>query len=677
MADEVYTDRTVVDRVLDRATSTVINESGGADDAEKVERSAATTKNTKMTQERVARGLATLQRYLSAKAVHDSRVVENEEWWRLRSWRVSGRHGHTGNVNPGDPEPSSAYTVNAVFFKHADAMDNYPAPVIRPREQSDEAAAKTLSSIIPIVLERNGYRETYSETWWQKLKFGTGITGVFWDTNKENGLGDISLKSVDVLNMAWEPGIRDIQDSKNLFYIEPLDIETAKELFPEHKDDISGNLAFTPRKYFNEYDEDNLAKTMLIDWYYRIYVNGKPVLHYCKLVGNVVLYCSEDDPVYAERGFYDHGWYPFVFDGLYPIEGAPVGSGIIDLCKPVQKYIDLIDSGLIKSSVFGSKPRYFKRKDCLVDIKQFTDPRNDLVEFTGNGNPNEMLQQIVVNPPANLYANIREMKVGELKEVVGNRDFQQGQTNSGVTAASAITALQEAGNKLSRDMIDASRRAYVRIVLMVIELIRQFYTEERTFRITNDTGVTQYTEFGAAEIAPQQVMIGNNILEKKPIFDIEVASEKDSPYSSIAENERAVQMFQMGMFDPARADQAVAAVELMDFKNKDQTLERIRRGRTMFDMLQSVQQLIPVIMQMAQSIDAIQGTDITNMLASSFQSAGFQVQMPEDPSLNMESRQQINSQNGVQRPTAPSDTPRSAAMEADNRFKTVRPIQGV
>ena len=58
-----------------------------------------------------------------------------------------------------------------------------------------------------------------------------------------------------------------------------------------------------------------------------------------------------------------------------------------------------------------------------------------------------------------------------------------GGTASGVTAATAIAALQEAGGKLSRNMIDDGYEAFSDVVTLVIELIRQFYQLPRQFRL--------------------------------------------------------------------------------------------------------------------------------------------------------------------------------------------------
>ena len=57
--------------------------------------------------------------------------------------------------------------------------------------------AKTLSSILPVVMEYNDFEQTYSDEWWEKLKHGTAVYGVFWNAEKENGLGDIDITTID------------------------------------------------------------------------------------------------------------------------------------------------------------------------------------------------------------------------------------------------------------------------------------------------------------------------------------------------------------------------------------------------------------------------------------------------------------------------------------------------
>ena len=363
---------------------------------------------------------------LKYKAALDRRIVENEHWYRL--------HRDTEDGNFAD----SGWMFNSLANKHADAMDNYPEPNVLPRARDDADTAKELSSILPVALDQNDYEQVYSDAWWYKLKHGTAVKGVFWNGAKDGGLGDIDLRLVDLLNLYWEPGITDIQASRNVFHVELVDNEVILEQWPFAKNHLGQGL--TAQRY--QYDEsiDTSDKSLVVDWYYK----RRGVLHYCKYVGECVLYASENDAQYAERGYYDHGKYPFVFDVLFPMAGSPAGFGMIDVMQSAQAAIDRLDKAIVRNADIASRVRYFARDTGSVNETEFADLDKDFVHCAGDVGE-DSLRQIVVNPLADIYATILNNKISELKETSGNRDYSQGATTSGVTAASAIAALQEAG----------------------------------------------------------------------------------------------------------------------------------------------------------------------------------------------------------------------------------------
>lgn len=576
-----------------------------------------------------------LQKYKQGKAMLEQRIIENEQWFKLRHWDVIRR-----SKNPGDPEPASAWLLNSIMNKHADAMDNYPAPHVLPRERSDEEDAQILSAILPVILEQCNYEQTYSDMWWYKLKSGTGVIGVYWDQSKNNGLGEIDIRGIDLLNLFWEPGITDIQKSRNLFHVALMDRDVLLDKYPMLEDALASPTIDVTTYIYDE-SIDTSDKCAVVDWYYKKNVNGKDVLHYCKFCNGQVLYASENDrqrptelrPVgidelgrpimdevevdasVSERGFYDHGRYPFVFDVLFPDAGMPAGFGYIDVCKSPQLYIDKLDQVILKHSVMGSRPRFFIRGDGAVNEEEFAQWEKDFVHFSGSGNPNEALFPIQIPELSGSYINIRSLKVDELKETSGNRDFTQGSTVSGVTAASAIAALQEAGSKLSRDMIKASYRAFAQINYLCIELIRQFYTEDRWFRIVGDDGEKEYVQFSGRRIAPQPQGndFGVDMGYRVPHYDITVISEKASPFSTTAQNERAKELYGMGFFRPDLADQALAALDMMTFEGIEKVRSRIAENGTMY---QQIQQMQAQMQQMAAIIDAMRGTQLTAQMAS-------------------------------------------------------------
>ena len=124
-------------------------------------------------------------------------------------------------------------------------------------------------------------------------------------------------------------------------------------------------------------------------------------------------------------------------------------------------------------------------------------------------------------------------KIDELKETTGNRDVSTGGVTGGVTAASAISAMQEAGSKLSRDHAKASYRAFRKICLMVIELIRQFYDAPRCFRITGN-GSTRFVSYDNAGLLPVTQDVDGESLLRLPLFDIEVTAQKQNPYTRLS-----------------------------------------------------------------------------------------------------------------------------------------------
>lgn len=551
----------------------------------------------------IAKAIETLTRYKQGKTNLEARVVEDELWWELRHWEAIRRKKQGETV-----EPTSAWLFNCIMNKHADAMDNLPEPVVLPREASDEASAKMLTSVLPVVMENNEYESTFSDGWWEKLKHGTAAYGVFWNPKKENGLGDIDIRQLDLLNLFWEPGVTDIQKSRNLFVVELADEDLLDQQYPQHAGKLGGR-AIDVKQY--NYDEtiDVSRKAVVVDWYYKVEnPQGGTVLHYAKFVGDTLLYASENDPNLQDRGFYDHGLYPIVMDTLFPEKGMPVGFGYVAICKDPQLYIDKLFGHILDHAMKATKPRAFVSSSTAINEEEYLDWAKPLVHVEGELD-DRRLKEIEVQPLSSIYVNIAQLKIDEMRETAANRDVNSGSA-SGVTAAAAIAALQEAGNKVSRDMISATFRAYVKVVTLVIELMRQFYDEERSFRITGgDQGGYRFVSLSNAALRDQPMAPsypgqereeGYQPLFRRPVFDIKVKAQKRSPYSRLEQNQMALELYQRGFFNPEKAQETLGALEMMEFEGAEKVRENVRQGQTLLNLCQQMSQ------QMAQMAALLQ-----------------------------------------------------------------------
>lgn len=560
--------------------------------------------------EEVARATELLARYKQGKANLEARIVEDELWWELRHWEaIRGKKGV-------GPEPTSAWLFNAVLNKHADAMDNYPEPVVLPRERSDEESARVLSSVLPVILEANDFEQTYSDNWWEKLKHGTAGYGVFWNPAKENGLGDIDIREIDLLKLFWEPGVTDIQQSRNLFLVELVDTDLLERQYPEHRGRLKGN-AVDVKEYIYDDTVDVSHKSVVVDWYYKVSSpSGRTVLHYAKFVGDTLLYASENDPKYREKGWYDHGLYPVVLDTMFPEKGTPVGFGYVAICKDPQMYIDKLSANILESSLMGTRKRFFASSSTNVNEEEFLDWTRPIVHVEGELDERR-LKEIEVRPLDGIYVNILQMKIEEMKDTASNRDVNSGGTVRGVTAAAAIAALQEAGSKASRDMIGASYRAYAAINAMCIELIRQFYDESRSFRITGDgAGSYQFMDVNNRDIRDQLMPPAYPGQEqerdyaplyRRPVFDIRIKAQRKNPFSRMEQNERAKELYGLGFFSPERAQEALGALEMMEFEGIDKVREQVRQGQTLMNVCRQMSEQMD---RMAALLQSLTGKDM-------------------------------------------------------------------
>lgn len=589
----------------------------------------AKKKGEVITSEIVKQAEARREKYAKGKKSLDEKATANQKWWRGRHWSEIKKD----NKSLEDAEkPTSAWLFNSIINKHADMMDNFPKPNVLPRSRDSQVDAEKLGKIIPVVLEQNGYQTTYSRKAYDYISDGTAITGVFWDNAKNDGMGDVAIRQIDIHNIFWKPGIEDIQESPEVFTVAAVDNDELVKMYPQMEGKVGNDK--TTVKYEADDSTDDSSMSEVVDWYYKVVEyedvvidesgttlpRPKTILHYCKYCNGEVLYSSENEGL--ENGFYQHGKFPFVFQVMFPIKDYPAGFGYIDVMKEPQKYIDVLDQLLADNAFKVGTERYFVRRSLGLNVDDFSDYSKPFVEF--DGNLDDALKPIETATIPAFVLQYQTNKIEELKETSGNRDFSQGTTSGGVTAASAIAALQEAGSKLSRDMIRAAHNAFTEECYLVIELIRQFYTEPREFRIDDGKGGYEFVDYDNANIAAETSADG--ILKSKPIFDLQVTAEKKSPFSRAAQNEMAKELYSMGLFNPDMSEPALVCLDMMDFEGKDEIKKKIQDNSILIGRVQ-------------QMVGAIQAFDAAYPQFGLAQVAGLQSEMQTQmPQQNQQSR---------------------------------------
>ena len=493
--------------------------------------------------------------YRSDRESYIARVRDNERYYRSFYDKQSGRLMRR-------PDCGTPLLFACIDNAAADASSSYPVPHILEREPEGTAAAEALSKLLPVQLEMCRFRRVYNTNNLNKLKYGTAIYGVFYDGAERS----IDIRAVDLMDIYIDMHLKNVQDSRFMFISAAVDNDTLKGQYPQFEQLFSGDCEI--EGIASSYKLTNRCE--VLDCYYK---KADGTLHMMKLCKGVIIEATEDMDGY-ERGLYDHGLYPVVIDNMYPIEDCPFGFGMLDIGKATQIQIDKLDNAITKNVMITSRQRYFSKRSSGINIEEFADIDRDIVSIEGD--IEEAAKPIA---STSLTANPiihRENKKSELKELLANRDFQQGQTTGGVTAASAIKALRETGEKRSRKMIAGTYDVYKELIFMTIELIRQFYNDERTFRVDPEPGRREFIEFSNRMLRRSVFDPATGSRASRPVeFDIEVVPQAEDPFTQEQQNETALTLWNAGFFLPQNLEQARMVLKNMDFKGKGQLINDI------------------------------------------------------------------------------------------------------
>lgn len=508
-------------------------------------------KNNTLTAADVLEAKGRLLDFKRNKKELEARLSEEREIWK--------------NVYAGGE--SSSWIFNSIVNKHADIIDCIPASVCLPREKRDEGFADELSKIIPVISQRCGFDQIYSDNAWEKLKHGTAVYGVFWNNALNDGLGDVDVRQIPISDVFWDMSVKNIQDSSDVFAIALRKIDEVEAVFSfDYKSERESDRTLAASLGISLPE----GKCLCVDRYYKRHLaGGKAILHYCKTVGDRILYASENDPEMLD-GWYSHGQYPFVFDTLYPTDTA-CGFGLISIGSAVQKSINRIDENLLSYGDWASRVRFWAKRSLGVNEREFLDLDRSIVEVEGDIDE-EKLRQIEISPLDDTLISLKRLKIDELKEITGSLDISRGGYSGNVTAASAISILREAGAKASRDGIEETYRAYIRIIELIIELIRQFYDGERVFRIIGEDGQSEYLGFSGRELRKADKD------GRRPHFDIEIKATKKSPSENEQRNNFAKSLYDSGALKIESAKETLMMLDLMDFDGIGKLRSEIKRA---------------------------------------------------------------------------------------------------
>lgn len=489
------------------------------------------------------------------------RMRKNEKLYHGKHWEEMKNSG-----DPNAPQPVTPIIFSTVENVKADQMLRVPVGTIKPENSEDQDLARALTKICQQDLEAGNWTTECFELYGDLDVYGWCVEEVGFDPDEMQGKGCAYIRRVAPFGFMCDPTVQNPQDGRACFKFGKRTKEWFRQHYPEDFEEIEyvigARETYHPDSYVHPYDILNETQEIIEAWV-KIYDRDRKrtAVHMVKLAGCHVLEVSSE---VKPSGYFMHGQYPFILTTLYPVDGTPFGLGIPDMHEAAQLYSDKLDQIVLKNAFLASHNKLF-----VTDASGF-DPE-DLADWTKDVHVGESLNgvQWQSTPPLPPYilTYLLEMRAS-IKTESGENDQARGQTSGGVTAASAINALQQMATKRSTMHSQSFHAKFKEAYRMLLDVEREFAQSSREVVFMSHGKPVHMT------VTPADFRrIG---ADKNPIeYHIVIETSAQTEYTKIANNELALQLGQMygDTIDP------IAILYMMDFQDKDVVIEMIQDGR--------------------------------------------------------------------------------------------------
>lgn len=543
------------------------------------------------------------------------RLDDNERIYNGDHWAKSPYTSERGE-NPNEPKPTMPIIASTIENIKADMIDDVPEVMLTPDWAAVDVSAKVLTRVANQQLKENHFTKDWSLSVHDALVGGWFVWETGYDPDICNGRGGAFIRYQVNKNMLFDPEAPNIQDGRGVFKLSRKPKDWFLQRFPEQAAfmvDDTDIPAEHDRYNDSTVPQQNDGRYRLIEFWVREYdpETGRYMVHFVQLAGRQVLFCSAST---HPDGYYAHGLYPFVVVPLFPRKGSPLGYGIVDLFKDAQRYCDKLDQLILINSFLAGRNRMLVSRNAGVDKAEVTDWSKDVID--GDQVSDAFIRWMPTAPlPAYVFNYVAATRQS-IKQESGANDQSRGQTGNSVTAASAITKLQEMSTKRSRMETVIMHEAFQTAMSMVLEVMREFDSTPRRVPITVGGVVYEYlysrktiklVSVNGKEATGDDlksivgVSVENNLEKEYPIgYYVDVKSAVQTTYQKMEANEVLLTFMKtlQGNVDP------VIMLEAFEMDNIEQILDTVRRAQNggMVKLQRDLAQAVETIKQQSSMI---------------------------------------------------------------------------
>lgn len=511
----------------------------------------------------------------------------HDKWKRLDKMY---RGKHWGPVPEGKSAPVLNYTFSLVESSVPRLTDIAPEVLVKARrDPENDKLAEALTLVNSYLWYTNDMDRRNAESARVSLKLGTSIYKVYWDWDKYDGLGDVAYNVVHPMNFFPDPRAYDVQSMDYCFVCIPRSLEYFKRRFEDKGHLVVPDEGWSDTESGPEQSSEKVAT--LNEYWFRDEAGNLCLMYFA---GDVVLdviggeYDGSNEPIYR------HNRFPFSRQVNYPVDKNFWGLSEIEVVENIQRLVNSLEAQIIDNTRLMGNPIWVvdKSQSGLTedDSWVFDNTPGSVIWTMRDGVRREPGTPI---PPH--VANHQERLIFAMEQILGVHDVVQGRKPTGVRAASAIIALQEAANVRVRQKAREMEYSLRELSEQSNWLVLEFYEEPRQLRLAGQElpftldvhEALQERMRQAAEdmgmiepgLTPEAVgmeayqeQMGQVMQEVKfPEFDVEVKVGPSVPYSQSLLYQQSLEFYQAGLIDRK------AVLDTVQFPNREEIIARMEQ----------------------------------------------------------------------------------------------------
>lgn len=552
---------------------------------------------------KLAEGL--FQKAKMSRSRYDNRWLDYYQFFRGKQWReVRPSYRHSEVIN---------FVFQAIQSVVPIITDSRPRINYVPQEPTDQDFAALLNEVAEADWTRNNWLAELTELVYDAHFYGTGLSSVCFDDSADHGAGAIKFESEDPFWCFPAPEARDTNKECPYFvHARPRAIDWVKKRWPEHKDHVKADLIDLMKGAKTELRKITFRSP--VDDKLYLEQDGQPADSLDKEKALVITVWIKDDEtfeefekdspdgskVYEQRKRFPNGRRITICSGVLLEDGPnPYEDGEIPFARfqnyvlprefwgiseveqlesPQRIFNKLVSFSLDVLTLMGN-PVWIVSNDSEVDVENLFNRPGLIIEK----NPGSEVRREEGTQLQPYVLQLIDRMQQWFNDIAGSQDVTRGATPGSVTAASAITSLQEAAQTRVRQK-SRNLDGYLQVVGQhYASRVMQYYSAPRVFRLTNNEGATRYfktmiekQEGGTYKATTQQWNAEAQgwdmpvSFEARGQFDVKVTTGSTLPFAKAEKEQKLLNFFDRGIID------ATEVLQGLDYPNYEAVLQRVQ-----------------------------------------------------------------------------------------------------